>query len=70
MKHANTQGFPSIKIFGADKRKPTDYMGQRSASDIVKGGMAAARELVKSREAGGGGSKKTSSAGAKESSTG
>ncbi|CAM9315955.1 unnamed protein product, partial [Sphacelaria rigidula] len=55
MKHANTQGFPSIKIFGADKRKPTDYMGQRSASDIVKGGMAAARELVKSREAGGGG---------------
>lgn len=47
------QGYPSIKIFGADKRKPTDYQGQRVASDIVSGGMTAARELVKSRQSGG-----------------
>lgn len=23
----NVQGFPTIKIFGADKKKPTDYNG-------------------------------------------
>eukprot|EP00752_Nemacystus_decipiens_P009328 g8336.t1 len=52
-------GFPSIKIFGADKRNPTDYKGERSATAIVTGGMAAARDLVKSRQ--GGGAKKKSS---------
>lgn len=52
------QGFPSIKVFGADKRNPTDYKGERSATAIVTGGMAAARELVKSRQ-GGGAKKKT-----------
>ena len=50
------QGFPTIKVFGADKRNPTDYKGERSATAIVTGGMAAARELVKLRQ--GGGSKK------------
>lgn len=52
------QGFPSIKVFGADKRNPTDYKGERSATAIVTGGMAAARDLVKSRQ--GGGAKKKS----------
>lgn len=44
-------------MFGADKRKPTDYKGERSATAIVTGGMAAAKDLVKSRQ--GGGSKKS-----------
>ncbi|CAN0229310.1 unnamed protein product [Pylaiella littoralis] len=47
------QGFPSIKVFGADKRNPTDYNGERTATAIVSGGMAAARDLVKSRQGGG-----------------
>ena len=25
------QGFPTIKIFGLDKKKPEDYSGQRTA---------------------------------------
>ncbi len=25
------QGFPTIKIFGLDKKKPEDYNGQRTA---------------------------------------
>lgn len=51
--HPPPQGFPTIKVFGADKRNPTDYKGERSATEIVKGGMAAARDLVKSRQGGG-----------------
>ncbi|CAN0571430.1 unnamed protein product, partial [Ectocarpus sp. 12 AP-2014] len=54
------QGFPSIKVFGADKRNPTDYNGERTTTAIVTGGMAAARDLVKSRQ--GGGAKKKPSA--------
>lgn len=46
------QGFPTIKVFGADKRNPTDYKGERTATAIVTGGMAAARDLVKSRQGG------------------
>jgi protein disulfide-isomerase A6 len=46
------QGYPTIKIFGADKRNPTDYQGQRQTDDIVSGGMAAARKLVKDRHSG------------------
>jgi protein disulfide-isomerase A6 len=29
------QGFPTIKIFGADKKSPTDYQGERTADAIV-----------------------------------
>lgn len=50
---ASPQGFPTIKVFGADKRSPTDYKGERTATAIVTGGMAAARDLVKSRQSGG-----------------
>ncbi|CAM9595691.1 unnamed protein product [Ectocarpus sp. 6 AP-2014] len=53
-------GFPSIKVFGADKRNPTDFNGERTTTAIVTGGMAAARDLVKSRQ--GGGAKKKPSA--------
>ncbi|CAM9993905.1 unnamed protein product, partial [Choristocarpus tenellus] len=47
------KGFPTIKVFGADKRNPTDYNGNRDASSIVTDAMANARALVKSRQGGG-----------------
>merc|ERR1711920_32933 len=43
------QGFPTIKVFGADKYKPTDYQGQRDAPSIAKHGMKQAKALVKAR---------------------
>lgn len=39
--HRNTcaelkvEGYPTIKVFGANKRQPEDYNGDRSASGIV-----------------------------------
>lgn len=33
------QGYPTIKIFGADKSKPSDFNGQRTASGIVEAVM-------------------------------
>lgn len=32
----NVQGFPTIKVFGADKLAPTDYEGPRQAAGIVR----------------------------------
>ena len=29
------RGFPTIKLFGDDKKKPMDYNGQRTARDMV-----------------------------------
>ncbi|XP_035650501.1 protein disulfide-isomerase A6-like [Oncorhynchus keta] len=64
------RGFPSIKIFGANKNKPDDYQGGRSSQAIVDGALNTLRTLVKdrlsgrsggsdnSRQSGGGGSKK------------
>uniref|UniRef100_A0AAZ3S3T5 Protein disulfide-isomerase A6 n=2 Tax=Oncorhynchus tshawytscha TaxID=74940 RepID=A0AAZ3S3T5_ONCTS len=64
------KGFPSIKIFGANKNKPDDYQGGRSSQAIVDGALNTLRTLVKdrmsgrsggsdnSRQSGGGGSKK------------
>ena len=46
------QGFPTLKIFGADKKKPTDYNGQRTADAIVSECMRAANQLVKDRKKG------------------
>ncbi|KAK0402024.1 hypothetical protein QR680_016099 [Steinernema hermaphroditum] len=40
----NVQGFPTIKIFGGDKKKPTDFQGQRSAQALID---AAINELKK-----------------------
>lgn len=55
------QGFPTIKIFGADKKKPEDYNGQRTAQAMVDAGLAAAKKLVQAQlggktSGGGGGS--------------
>ncbi|CAN0428597.1 unnamed protein product, partial [Phaeothamnion confervicola] len=46
------QGYPSIKVFGADKRSPTDYNGPRTADGIVGEALSAVRTLVKSRQQG------------------
>lgn len=40
------RGFPTIKIFGANKNKPEDYNGQRTAQSLVDGAMAAVRSKV------------------------
>lgn len=55
----DVRGFPTIKVFGANKYKPEDYNGNRVAEDIVKAGVNAAKAKVKA--ALGGGSGKSSS---------
>ena len=54
------QGFPTIKIFGSNKNKPTDYQGQRTAKGIADAGVKAAREMVEAK-LGGGSQKKSGS---------
>jgi len=53
------RGFPTIKVFGANKNKPTDFNGQRTAQGIVDAGLKAAKDLVTARiggkKSGGGG---------------
>uniref|UniRef100_A0A1A8EQE7 Protein disulfide-isomerase A6 n=1 Tax=Nothobranchius korthausae TaxID=1143690 RepID=A0A1A8EQE7_9TELE len=64
------RGFPTIKIFGANKNKPEEYQGGRSSQAIVDGAMNALRTLVKERlsgKSGGSGySKQQSGAGDKK----
>ncbi|KAE8286768.1 Protein disulfide-isomerase A6 [Larimichthys crocea] len=50
------RGFPTIKIFGANKNKPEEYQGGRSSQAIVDGAMNALRNLVKDRLSGKSGS--------------
>lgn len=60
------RGFPTIKIFGANKNKPEEYQGGRSSQAIVDGAMNALRSLVKERlsgRSGGSGYSKQSSGG-------
>lgn len=64
------QGFPTIKIFGANKRSPTDYNGQRTAQGIVDAALAEVKSKVKvalngGSSSGGGGEKKSSDSGSK-----
>lgn len=47
------EGFPTVKIFGADKKKPIDYQGARTSDAVVSEGMKAANALVKDRKKGG-----------------
>lgn len=44
----NVQGFPTIKIFGANKNKPIDFNGQRTAEALVE---AAIKEVTKTANA-------------------
>lgn len=46
------QGFPTIKVFGANKRKPTDYQGGRTADALVDAALKSAQSLVKRRLSG------------------
>lgn len=50
------QGFPTIKIFGANKNKPEDYQGGRTSQAIVEGALTALRSMVKDRMSGKSGS--------------
>ncbi|KAL0164728.1 hypothetical protein M9458_040481, partial [Cirrhinus mrigala] len=43
------RGFPTIKIFGANKNKPEDYQGGRTSQAIVDAALNALRSLVKDR---------------------
>lgn len=52
----NVRGFPTIKIFGANKNSPIDYNGPRTAAGLTKGGLNAAQSAVDQRLSGGGGS--------------
>lgn len=47
------KGFPTIKVFGADKKAPTDFDGQRTADAIISEAMKQTSSLVKSRKDGG-----------------
>jgi protein disulfide-isomerase A6 len=55
------QGFPTIKVFGANKKKPTDYQGGRDAKSIVNGMLQEASSVVRKRMGGGGGKSKSKS---------
>ena len=46
------QGYPTLKMFGLDKKKPTAYEGERKADAIISNCMKAANSLVKDRKAG------------------
>ncbi|XP_017267504.1 protein disulfide-isomerase A6 isoform X1 [Kryptolebias marmoratus] len=46
------RGFPTIKIFGANKNKPEEYQGGRSSQAIVDGAMNSLFSLVKDRLSG------------------
>ena len=47
------QGYPTIKVFGADKTKPEDYQGARTADGITTEVMKHVNKLVKTRKSGG-----------------
>ncbi|XP_075717220.1 protein disulfide-isomerase A6 isoform X1 [Rhinoderma darwinii] len=49
------RGFPTIKVFGANKNKPEDYQGGRTSEAIVDGALNALKSLVKDRLSGRGG---------------
>ncbi|XP_018578009.1 protein disulfide-isomerase A6 homolog [Anoplophora glabripennis] len=55
------RGFPTIKIFGADKNKPEDYNGGRTAKDIAEAALKAARSKVKTVLDGGSSSRSSDS---------
>merc|ERR1719272_17874 len=50
------KGFPTIKVFAHDKKKPTDFQGQREVEGLVNGALTAAKETIDGRLGKGGGS--------------
>jgi protein disulfide-isomerase A6 len=63
------QGFPTIKIFGEDKKSPKDYQGERSAKGIVDAGIREASKIAKNRVSGKSSSEKPKNANSKPSSS-
>lgn len=59
----NVRGFPTIKVFGANKNSPQDYNGARSAQAIVDEALKTAQRVAKDRLSGGGGSRGGSNSG-------
>lgn len=60
----NVGGFPTIKIFGSNKKTPTDYQGPRTAQGLINSAFQTLREIVDSRigkSKSSGGSSKSSS---------
>jgi len=47
------RGFPTIKLFGENKKKPEDFNGGRTADAIVEFALQAAQKLAKKRLKGG-----------------
>uniref|UniRef100_A0AC35UG00 Protein disulfide-isomerase n=1 Tax=Rhabditophanes sp. KR3021 TaxID=114890 RepID=A0AC35UG00_9BILA len=45
----NIQGFPTIKIFGANKKKPLDFNGQRTAASFVESCIKEVSATAKAR---------------------
>ena len=43
------RGFPTIKVFGANKGSPEDYQGDRNAAGIVQVAQRAAQKIVQVR---------------------
>lgn len=47
------KGFPTIKVFGANKRSPVDYNGQRNAQAIADAALAECKSKVTAKISGG-----------------
>ncbi|KAE9548637.1 hypothetical protein FO519_008149 [Halicephalobus sp. NKZ332] len=45
----DVKGFPTIKLFGLDKKKPTDYQGARSADALAHAVVSAIQEATNAR---------------------
>jgi protein disulfide-isomerase A6 len=45
----SVSGFPTVKIFGANKNSPVDYQGERKAESMAAQAMSVARETVMGR---------------------
>lgn len=41
------RGFPTIKIFGVDKRSPSEFNGERTAEGLVNAALGAVKEKVR-----------------------
>lgn len=61
------RGFPTIKIFGGNKRSPVDYNGQRAAKEIAESALAEVKKKVKNILGGGGSSGGGSDGGSSDS---
>jgi protein disulfide-isomerase A6 len=68
MRKYDVKGFPSLKIFGQNKKSPTDYQGDRKADAIVSAGLKAVTDMVKSRTGKSGTKDKKTSSGKKKGS--